>query len=255
MTRKPFIGGNWKNNGTNDSISTLVNQFNDNKDVSTTVDVMIAPTALHLIGLKNTLRKDWIVAAQNGEIKSGAFTGEISMDILSDSNVSHVILGHSERRTIYHESDDIISKKIQAALKSGLSVVACIGEKLEEMDSRDVVLSKQLDAIIKGVGGSDEKNWVHVVIAYEPVWAIGTGKTATPQLAESAHSFIRSYLSKQVSSSVADSMRIIYGGSVKGENSEELFKEPNIDGFLVGGASLKPDFLNIIDNVHKQCKL
>ena len=162
--------------------------------------------------------------------------------MLKDLNIDWVILGHSERREIFKESDEEIGQKVAHALKAGLKVMACVGEKLEEReaDKTTEVVFRQLAAIAKHV-----QDWTHVVIAYEPVWAIGTGKVATPQQAQEVHKDIRGWLKKNVSAHVAESTRIMYGGSVNGGNAATLAQEEDVDGFLVGGASLKPEFVTI----------
>jgi len=165
--------------------------------------------------------------------------------MLKDMEVEWVILGHSERRNVFGESNELVGKKVAFALKAGLKVMACIGEKLEEREAGNTthICFSQLQAIKEHVA-----DWSKVVIAYEPVWAIGTGKTATPQQAQEVHAAIRQWMTQHVSAEVAQSVRIIYGGSVTGANSKELASEKDIDGFLVGGASLKPEFLSIINS-------
>jgi len=185
------------------------------------------------------------VAAQNCyKVKSGAFTGEIPPAMLKDNGVEWVILGHSERRNVFGESDKLIAEKIKHALEEGLKVIACIGEKEEEREAnktKDVVTS-QMTAFKDSVN-----DWSKVVIAYEPVWAIGTGKVATTQQAQEVHEELRKWLADNVSPDVATSTRIIYGGSVTGANCQDLARQGDIDGFLVGGASLKPEFASIVN--------
>jgi len=210
-------------------------------------EVVIAPPTLYLVPFLESIRKDIKVAAQNCYVKnSGAFTGEISPAQLHDLKIPYVILGHSERRTLFHESSDFVAQKTRAALDAGLSVILCIGETLEEREAGKTVavVGTQLTAVVEVL---KEADWSKIVIAYEPVWAIGTGKTATTTQAQETHHEIRNFLSKSVSSSVAESTRIIYGGSVTAKNCNELSKEPDVDGFLVGGASLKPEFVDIIN--------
>jgi triosephosphate isomerase len=185
-----------------------------------------------------------IVAAQNCAAQgNGAFTGEISADILSDLGLQWVILGHSERRSLYHECNDYVAKKVKYALDKGLNVILCIGEKLDEREAEKTneVLKAQLDACKASVA-----DWSKVVVAYEPVWAIGTGKVASPEQAQDTQAYVRSWLKDNVSEDVANHTRIIYGGSVTAGNCGELIKKPDVDGFLVGGASLKPEFGEII---------
>ena len=178
------------------------------------------------------------------KVKSGAFTGEVSPAMLKDYGVEWVILGHSERRNVFGETDGLIADKVAHALSEGLQVIACIGEKLEEREA-----GKTMDVVFDQMTALKDKvsDWSRVVIAYEPVWAIGTGKVATPAQAQEVHSALRNWLKDKVSVSVSGSTRIIYGGSVTAGNCVELAKQTDIDGFLVGGASLKPEFINIIN--------
>lgn len=209
------------------------------------VEVVVGVPAIYLEYTKNLLPPNVVVAAQNCyKVSKGAFTGEISPAMLSDIGVKWVILGHSERRHIFGETDELIAEKVAHAQESRLNVVACIGEKLEEREggeTEEVVFSQ-----IKGIA-EVVVDWTRIVIAYEPVWAIGTGQTATPQQAQEVHGILRDWLRKHVSDKVANDIRIVYGGSVTGANCVELSKEPDIDGFLVGGASLKPEFVQIIN--------
>uniref|UniRef100_A0A670JT54 Triosephosphate isomerase n=1 Tax=Podarcis muralis TaxID=64176 RepID=A0A670JT54_PODMU len=182
------------------------------------------------------------VAAQNCyKVPKGAFTGEISPAMIKDVGVTWVILGHSERRHVFGESDELIGQKVAHALAEGLGVIACIGEKLDEREAgiTEKVVFEQTKAIADNV-----KDWSKVVLAYEPVWAIGTGKTATPQQAQEVHEKLRGWLKSHVSDAVAQSTRIIYGGSVTGPTCKELASQHDVDGFLVGGASLKPEFVD-----------
>uniref|UniRef100_UPI00359030CC Triosephosphate isomerase n=1 Tax=synthetic construct TaxID=32630 RepID=UPI00359030CC len=246
MARKFFVGGNWKMNGSVESIKSLVETLN-NAELDPNVEVVIAPPAVYLPLVREALRKDIQVAAQNCYTKaSGAYTGEISAEMLKDLGIPWVILGHSERRHIFGESDELVAEKTKYALDSGLSVILCIGETLEEREAGKTmdVVARQLKAIADKI---TENDWSKVVIAYEPVWAIGTGKVATPEQAQEVHAEIRKWLAENVSAEVAESTRIIYGGSVNGGNCKELAKQPDIDGFLVGGASLKPEFVDIIN--------
>ncbi|KAJ6228705.1 triosephosphate isomerase [Anaeramoeba flamelloides] len=246
MSRKPFIGGNWKLNGSKKFIAEMSKVFNEAELDSEKVDVCIAPPFVYLETLRNALRKDWIVSAQNcTEKPKGAFTAEISVGMLQDIGIDWVILGHSERRHIYKESHELIGEKTKKALENGMSVIFCIGETREEREKNltNQVLIEQLAPI------KDIPDWSNIVIAYEPVWAIGTGLVATPAQAEEAHLFLRGWFSENISTDVSEKLRIIYGGSVKPQNSTELIKKPNVDGFLVGGASLQPGFVEIVKNV------
>ncbi|KAI0746691.1 triose phosphate isomerase [Daedaleopsis nitida] len=247
MARQFFVGGNFKMNPiSREQKKTLVKVLND-ADVDQNVEVVIAPPAIYIIPLKEILRGDFKVAAQNSYIKtSGAFTGEISPAQLADAGIPYVILGHSERRTLFHETSKIVADKTRAAIDAGLSVILCVGETLEEREAAKTkqVVEDQLKPVIEVL---KEADWSKIVIAYEPVWAIGTGKVATSAQAQEAHADIRSFLASAVSPSVAESTRIIYGGSVNAGNCKELGAQKDVDGFLVGGASLKPEFIEIIN--------
>jgi len=215
------------------------------------VEVVVAPSFLHIPMVKGSLRKDVAVSAQNVALHSGfgAFTGETSAEMLKDAGVDWAIVGHSERREgfgMMGESNELVADKTKVAISQGLKVIACVGEKLADREGGKTmdVLNAQLQSLAKKLTSDD---WAKVVIAYEPVWAIGTGKTASPQQAQETHKGIRQWLSKNVAAELAESVRIIYGGSVKGSNAQQLISEPDIDGFLVGGASLSQDFVAIIN--------
>ncbi|KAI8886765.1 triosephosphate isomerase [Backusella circina FSU 941] len=243
MTRNFFIGGNWKMNGSVDQAKKLVEMLNA-FEVPANTEVVVAPPALYIESVHQGLKKEIQVAAQNTYLKaSGAYTGEISPQMLKDMGVNWTVLGHSERREYFNESDDFVGEKTAFALDAGVSVIACIGEKLEEREANitNDVVARQMKAIADHV-----KDWTNVVVAYEPVWAIGTGKVATPEQAQDVHAFLRQWLADNVSSQAAESTRILYGGSVNGGNCKTLAGKPDIDGFLVGGASLKPEFGDII---------
>ncbi|KAI5480814.1 hypothetical protein MNV49_007224 [Pseudohyphozyma bogoriensis] len=245
MARKFFVGGNFKMNGSLETLTALLTQFND-ATLDPNTEVVVAPPALYLIPLKEHARKEISIAAQNAhQLPSGAYTGEVSISQLKDINLPWVILGHSERRTIFHETDELIATKTEAAIKTGIDVIFCVGENLEERETGKTteVVTRQLAAAKKVV---EPAHWSKIVIAYEPVWAIGTGKVATPQQAQETHAAIRKYLADEISAEVAENTRIIYGGSVSAKNAKELATQPDIDGFLVGGASLKPEFVEII---------
>merc|ERR1711939_361132 len=227
-----------------DDDSLLETDEEEEEDEEST-EVVIAPPSLFLLPVKQHLKSEVAVAAQNGYFeKFGAFTGEISFHQLAESQIPWVILGHSERRSLFHETDSEVGKKTAAALKEGLSVIACCGETLEQREANKTmeVVKHQLNGI-----KAEISDWSKVVIAYEPVWAIGTGKVATAQQAQEVHAGIREWLKSEVSAEAADSTRIIYGGSVSAKNCKELAGEADIDGFLVGGASLKPEFVEIIN--------
>jgi triosephosphate isomerase len=241
--RKFFVGGNWKLNGTKESIKVIVDRLNSS--VNANVETVVAPPSLYLEFTKAGLNSAVHVAAQNSyKADKGAFTGEVAPAMLKDIGVNYVILGHSERRHVFGESDALIAEKTALALQTGLTVIFCIGEKLEEREAgqTDAVNFRQLEAVKAAIS-----DWTNVVIAYEPVWAIGTGKVASPEQAQEVHATIRAWLAKGVSQAAADATRIIYGGSVSGSNCKELATKPDVDGFLVGGAALKPEFVDIIN--------
>ncbi|KAH7067683.1 Triosephosphate isomerase [Paraphoma chrysanthemicola] len=245
MGRQFFVGGNFKMNGTIKSIKDILDNLNKAK-LDPNTEVVVAPPALYLLLAREHLREGLEVAAQNIFDKpSGAFTGEISADQLKDSGITWTILGHSERRVILKEDDEFVAAKTKAALDCGLGVILCCGESLEQREANKTieVVTKQLKAVADKV-----KDWSKIVVAYEPIWAIGTGKVATTEQAQEVHKAIREWLAKEVSSEAAEKTRILYGGSVTEKNSSELAKQPDIDGFLVGGASLKPAFVDIINS-------
>jgi triosephosphate isomerase len=231
-------------NGTIESITDIVHKLNDAK-VDSNTEIVISPPALYLLLTREHARKGIEVAAQNVFDKpNGAFTGEISVSQLKDSNITWALLGHSERRTILQETDSFIANKTKTAIDGGINVILCCGETLEQRESNktmDVVIA-QLAAVAKQV-----QDWSKIVVAYEPVWAIGTGKVASTEQAQEVHKGIREWLAKELGQQVAEATRIIYGGSVSEKNCRELAKEADIDGFLVGGASLKPAFVDIIN--------
>eukprot|EP00884_Botryococcus_braunii_P023134 jgi/Botrbrau1/9504/Bobra.0252s0119.1 len=236
-----FVGGNWKANGTRDSIKDLVGGLNT-KPVPADVEVVVAPVFIHLPYVIDNIKPGYQVAAQNCWVEQpGAHTGEVTAAAVKDFGASWVILGHSERRRgLIGESSELVGKKVARALAESLKVIACIGETLEEREAGKLqdVIHEQLSGI---AASTSESDWDNIVIAYEPVWAIGTGKVATPEQAQEVHAFIRNWLAEKVGAKTASSVRVIYGGSVNGANCSELAMKEDIDGFLVGGASLKPD--------------
>jgi len=251
-SRKFIVGGNWKANGAPASVEQLVSELNDGKVTAGNVEVVCAPPFLFLTDVQKTLRKDYGVAAQNmWDQPQGAWTGEIPGAMLKDIGIEWVILGHSERRENCGETDQVVADKTKFAIQEGMKTITCIGEKLEAREAGTTfdVLDEQLKPLAATLS---EEDWDSVVLAYEPVWAIGTGKVATPEQAEETHAYIRKWLADNVSQKVSDSVRIQYGGSVNDKNAEELGAKPNIDGFLVGGASLKGDaFTTIINSAPK----
>ncbi|EPE10355.1 triosephosphate isomerase [Ophiostoma piceae UAMH 11346] len=249
MARTFFVGGNFKMNGTVKSIKTIVDNLN-NATLDANTEVVVAPPALFLLLVRETLKGKIEVAAQNIYDKpDGAYTGENSVHQLIDSKINWTILGHSERRTLLGETDAVVSSKTKYALDNGLSVIWCCGESLEEREANKTVavVTGQLASLKESLGTSTAA-WAKVVIAYEPIWAIGTGKVATTAQAQDVHAAIRTWLKENVSAEVAEATRILYGGSVNEKNCKELAKQPDIDGFLVGGASLKPGFVDIVNS-------
>jgi triosephosphate isomerase len=235
-------------NGSLESIKEIVKGFNE-ATLDKDVEVVIAPPFPYLQFTKEQLKAPTVaVAAQNSADRGNcAFTGEVSVAQIKDVGATWVILGHSERRTIIKETDELIAAKTKYSVDNGLPVILCIGETLEERKaSRTIaVVQKQLDAALAKLSTED---WAKIVIAYEPVWAIGTGLAATPEDAQDVHAAIRKYLAEKLGANVSDSIRIIYGGSVNGKNAASLAVKKDIDGFLVGGASLKPEFVDIVNS-------
>ena len=252
--RKYLIAGNWKMNKTADEAVDLVKSITHDIGSSTDVGVAVCPpfTALEtvskLVG-KSTLS----LGAQNMHPKAdGAYTGEISAAMLRQLYVTYVILGHSERREYFGESDAFINEKVQAALANNLRPILCVGETLEEREAGKVesVIKTQVEGGLAGVSAAEAEN---IVIAYEPVWAIGTGKTATPEMAQEVHAFIRKTLATVLDDAAAGKIRILYGGSMKPANAEELLAQPDIDGGLIGGAALDAkSFVKIVEAAEKQ---
>ena len=251
--RRYLIAGNWKMNNIPSEAKKFAKQLVDSiKDVASDVDVMIAPPFTALEGVGEIIKGSVIkLGAQNlNDNEKGAFTGEVSADMLLDLGVTYVIIGHSERRSIYKESDELINKKVLFALKKGLKPVFCVGELLAEREAGKTtdVVKKQVVEGLKSVTKDDMKN---IVIAYEPVWAIGTGKVATPEQAEDVHAMIRATVKDLYDANVSDNITIQYGGSVTPESVDGLMGKPNIDGALVGGASLKVDSFTRIAKFQK----
>ncbi|MBP6600724.1 MAG: triose-phosphate isomerase [Verrucomicrobiales bacterium] len=240
MSRKTIIAANWKMNMTPSETASFLDPFLATFPTATSVDIVIAPPFVSLAKASELTAANPAVAlsAQNmSHEASGAFTGETSAAMLKEVGCEYVILGHSERRSLYGEDDAIINKKVHATLAAGLKPILCIGESLEERDGGklETVLSAQLEGSLADI---TVEQMAEIVIAYEPVWAIGTGRTASPEQAQETQSYVRSVLDRLFGSDVAGATRIQYGGSVKPGNAAELIGQPDIDGFLVGGASL-----------------
>lgn len=246
--RKPIVAGNWKMNKTEDEAVQLTEDIKVMLKEGINADVILCPPFTALSAVSHSLRNTRIgLGAQNMYWEEkGAYTGEISPQFLVNLNCNYVIIGHSERRKYFGETNETINKKVRAALKFNLIPIVCVGETIEEREKgvTEKVVETHVKMALKDI---DEKSCRRVVIAYEPVWAIGTGKTATPQLAEDVHRFIRTLLSELYSKDTAEVVRIQYGGSVKPENARDLMEMDDIDGSLVGGASLDTSsFVKII---------
>ena len=249
--RRPYIAGNWKMNMTIGQAEQLAKALVDGVPSNTGVEVAVIPPFLAIPSVARVIEGSSVhLGAQDVYFeKSGAFTGEISAGMLADAGCRFALVGHSERRHVLMESDEIIRKKLEALLEQGLDVILCVGELIEEREANETEkrLNIQIRAGLEGLASDQMKN---VTIAYEPVWAIGTGKVATTAQAQDAHKFIRNLVAEIFDRNVADAVRIQYGGSVKPDNAAELMAQPDVDGALVGGAALKGEsFLGIIASV------
>ena len=246
--RKQIVAGNWKMNNDYVDSEILVSKLLGQHKHSNT-EVIIAPPFTNLLASINALKGSSIkVAAQNMHFaESGAYTGEISAAMLKSIGVETVILGHSERRAYFNESDDLLAKKVDTALAHDMRVIFCFGEELKERKSgnENSVVESQIK---KALFHLPEAAWSQIVLAYEPVWAIGTGETATPDQAQDMHAFIRKTLANTYAQSLADSVSILYGGSVKSSNAEEIFSKTDVDGGLIGGAALDAEHFTAIVN-------
>lgn len=238
-----WIGGNWKCNGTKESITKLAETLNELKFDAEKIEVVLFPPSLYTTHASALLDSKYSIGVQNvSQAKDGAFTGELSVNMLLDSGVVSALVGHSERRTLFGDTDEVVADKVKVLQDTPIQAVVCIGESLAERELNKVleVITRQVDGFLGNV-----KDWSKIVIAYEPVWAIGTGKVATSEQVVEAHKMIRDYLREKVGE-VADTVRIVYGGSVNESNCKELINCVGVDGFLVGGASLKPSFCDIV---------
>ena len=250
--RKQIVAGNWKMNKTVTETEQLVDDLTSklhNEDNNTRV--IIAPSFVSLSAAVNAAKGSKIeVAAQNmHQEANGAYTGEVSAEMLKGVGVNTVILGHSERREYFEESDELLASKVDAALANGLEVIFCFGETLKErkLDHQLLEVGSQVK---NGLFHLPAEAWKHIILAYEPVWAIGTGETATPEQAQEMHAFVRRIVSKKYSEELSNSTSILYGGSVKPNNAQEIFSQPDVDGGLIGGASLKADdFIAIVNAI------
>jgi len=249
--RQNIVAGNWKMNKNAEQTEDLLNALIDKLPHDKAVEIIVTPTFINLASAVEHLQFTNIgVAAQNmHQDESGAFTGEISADMLKSIGVNTVILGHSERRAIFHETDAIIAAKVDKALQHQMRVIFCFGEELKDRQNNqhfNVVENQLRD----GLFHLDKSAWESIVLAYEPVWAIGTGETASPEQAQEMHEFIRETIRKAYGSDIADDVSILYGGSVKPDNAKEIFSKPDVDGGLIGGAALKAeDFAAIVSAI------
>jgi len=247
MSRRYLVAGNWKMNGNRAENAALVSGILQGAPGNAAVEILVCPPALYVESVGAQLKGSPIqLGAQNlsDQEKAGAFTGEIQGVMLRDVGCQYVLVGHSERRALYGETDEVVARKFRTAQLSGLVPVLCVGETLEEREAgrTETVLARQIQAVLGLCGIA---SFGKAVIAYEPVWAIGTGKTASPEQAQAAHAFVRGQLAAQ-DANIANSTRILYGGSVKADNAQVLFGGADVDGGLIGGASLKAaDFLAI----------
>ena len=248
--RKKIVAGNWKMNKNLQegvALATELNTILENNKPN--CDVVICTPFIHLAPVAQLINSDVLqLGAENcADKKSGAYTGEVSAEMVKSTGAQWVILGHSERREYYNETPEILKEKVDLALANGLKILFCIGESLEEREAnrQNEVCKAELDGSVFHL---TPEQWSNIVIAYEPIWAIGTGKTATAEQAEEIHAYIRSCVAEKYGNEVAENTSILYGGSCKGSNAPELFSKPNIDGGLIGGASLKAeDFIAIVD--------
>ncbi|MDD7885275.1 triose-phosphate isomerase [Flavivirga sp. 57AJ16] len=239
--RKNIVAGNWKMNNDLSQTELLINELK-NRTKTSNAEVMIAPTFTNLFHAFGVLRNTNIeVIAQNMHFaENGAYTGEVSAGMLKSIGIKTVILGHSERREYFNETDELLAKKVDAALSKGMRVIFCFGEELADRKSgnEETVVGNQIKNALFHLNAASYQN---IILAYEPVWAIGTGETASPEQAQDMHAFIRKTLADKYGNDVADEVSILYGGSVKPANAEEIFSKPDVDGGLIGGASLNAD--------------
>tara|TARA_B100000963_G_scaffold361570_1_gene397783 strand:+ start:5786 stop:6544 length:759 start_codon:yes stop_codon:yes gene_type:complete len=251
--RKKVIIGNWKMNKNKEETEYLLNHLTK-RTWEKEINVKVCPSYVNLENAQNILKNSSIeVVAQNMHYeKEGAYTGEVSYKMLKSININTVIIGHSERRTLFCETDQIIKKKVNIALKNNMNIIFCFGEALEDRKKEKQIdaINKQLDVLM---GDVSVNKWNQIILAYEPVWAIGTGINATPDQAQQMHKYVRDQITKRYNQELSNSVPILYGGSLKPSNSEEILSKPDIDGGLIGGASLNfDDFFSIIRSVGKK---
>jgi triosephosphate isomerase len=249
--RKNIVAGNWKMHKNAEETEDLLNDLIDKLPNDVEAQIIVAPTFVNLASAVDHLEFTNItVAAQNmHQAEAGAFTGEISADMLKSIGVNTVIIGHSERRAYFNETDAILANKVSTALKHDMTVIFCFGEELKDRQNNqhfNVVENQLRD----GLFHIENNDWEQIVLAYEPVWAIGTGETASPDQAQEMHQFIRDIVRKRYGNNIADDVSILYGGSVKPDNAKEIFSKPDVDGGLIGGAALKAeDFAKIVEGI------
>jgi triosephosphate isomerase (TIM) len=249
--RKKIVAGNWKMHKNAKETQDLLNQLINTLPNQTTTKVIVAPTFVNLaFAVTHLEQKNIEVAAQNmNKAEYGAYTGEISADMLTSIGVKNVIIGHSERRAYFNETDAILAEKVTTALKHDMNVIFCFGEELKDRQNKqhfNIVENQLRD----GLFHIENRDWEKIILAYEPVWAIGTGETATPDQAQEMHEFIRETVRKHYGSDIAEDVSILYGGSVKPDNAKEIFSKPDVDGGLIGGAALKAeDFSMIVKSI------
>lgn len=248
--RQKIVAGNWKMNKNAEETQTLLQDL-VSKLPQTEAQIIVAPTFVNLANAVNQLKNtSVVVAAQNmHQAENGAYTGEISANMLESIGVNTVILGHSERRSYFGETDSILAYKVDTALKHNMKIIFCFGEELKDRQDKqhfNVVENQLRD----GLFHIANEAWSNIILAYEPVWAIGTGETATPEQAQEMHEFIRETVRHTFGSTIAENVSILYGGSVKPDNAKEIFGKPDVDGGLIGGAALKADdFVAIINGI------
>ena len=248
--RQKIVAGNWKMNKNASETEALTNELIE-KLPQTNAQIIIAPTFVNLsLAVSKTKGTAIQVAAQNmHQAEGGAFTGEISANMLTNIGVNTVIIGHSERRAYFHESDALLANKVNTALAHEMKVIFCFGEELKDRTSNSHFNIVELQ-LRDGLFHLPESAWNNIILAYEPVWAIGTGETATPEQAQEMHHFIRETIYQKYGSAIAENVSILYGGSVKPDNAKEIFSQPDVDGGLIGGASLKADdFVGIVNGI------
>ncbi|MGV3696191.1 triose-phosphate isomerase [Flavobacterium sp.] len=249
--RQKIVAGNWKMHKNAEETEDLLNDLIDKLPNDIEAQIIVAPTFVNLASAVDHLEFTNIgVAAQNmSQFESGAYTGEISADMLKSIGVNITLIGHSERRAYFNETDFILAEKVTTALKHDMTVIFCFGEELKDRQNEqhfNVVENQLRD----GLFHIEDKDWEKIVLAYEPVWAIGTGETASPDQAQEMHKFIRETVGKRYGNSLAENVSILYGGSVKPENAREIFSKPDVDGGLIGGAALKADdFAAIVSSI------